>query len=353
MEKGSRLQEGWTVGLDVSDRFTQVCAVGASGEVQFEDRVATVPEAVERFFAGGLHLRIVLEAGTHSAWMSRLLGELGHEVVVANPRKLRLIYGSDQKNDRRDAEHLARLGRMDVKLLSPLRHRSQQTQAHLSVLRAREALVAARTQMVCHVRSQLKVAGVRLAACSTAAVPKRARQVLPEDLVPALEPLLETIEELTGQIRGFNATARHLCEKHYPQTQILRQVPGVGPLTALCFVLTIEDPGKFKKSREVGPYLGLVPRKDDSGERTSQLGITKAGDTHLRRLLVQAAHYVLGHFGPDTDLRRYGLKLAERGGPRAKKKALVAVARKLAVLLHHLWVTGEVYEPLRHEAQAA
>jgi len=128
----------------------------------------------------------------------------------------------------------------------------------------------------------------------------------------------------------------------------MRQIGGVGALTSLVYVLTIGDPARFRKSREVGPYLGVVPRQEESGESAPQLRITKAGDEDLRCLLVGSAHYILGPFGKDSDLRRYGLALSERGGKNGKKRAVVAVARRLAVLLHRLWVSGEKYEPLRN-----
>ena len=131
---------------------------------------------------------------------------------------------------------------------------------------------------------------------------------------------------------------------------LLRQVPGVGALTALTYVLTLEDPARFADPRAVGSYLGLRPRQADSGDLSPQLHVTKAGDEMLRRLLVGAAHYILGPFGPDTDLRRWGLGLAARGGKRGKRLAVVAVARKLSVLLLRLWATGEAYEPLRNAA---
>ena len=133
----------------------------------------------------------------------------------------------------------------------------------------------------------------------------------------------------------------------------MRQVKGVGPITALAYGLTLENAEHFAKSRAVGPYLGLVPKQEDSGESQPQLGISKAGDTMVRKLLVGSAHYILGPFGPDTDLRGYGLRLCERGGKNAKKRAAVAVARKLAVLLHRLWVSGEVYEPLGYASSRA
>ena len=154
------------------------------------------------------------------------------------------------------------------------------------------------------------------------------------------------IGRLSEQIRQYDQQIDGLCQQKYPQTEILRQIQGVGPLTALTFVLVIENPQRFERSRDVGPYLGLCPGQDQSGERDPELRISKAGDHLLRSLLVNCAHYVLGHFGEDSDLRRHGEKIAARGGKKAKKRAVVAVARKIAVLLHHLWVTGEAYEPL-------
>ena len=170
---------------------------------------------------------------------------------------------------------------------------------------------------------------------------------MPEDLFPGLATLLETIEGLTRTIREMDREVEQVCNTRYPETALLRQVKGVGPITALCFVLTIEDPTRFTKSRSMGAYLGLRPKHRNSGDQQPQLRITKGGDRLMRRLLVSAAHYILGPLGPDTDLRRSGLQMAERGGKSAKKRAVVAVARRLAVLLHRLWVTGEEYEPLR------
>lgn len=167
---------------------------------------------------------------------------------------------------------------------------------------------------------------------------------------PGLETLLAMIEQLTREIRQMDREIEALCAERYPETRLLRQVQGVGPITALGFVLVLEDPHRFARSRSVGSYLGLRPRQRDSGEQRPQLRITKAGDALLRRLLVTAAHYILGPFGPDTALRRHGLRIAQRGGSAAKKRAIVAVARKLAVLLHRLWVSGEVYQPLGYDA---
>jgi transposase len=336
-----------TVGVDLGDEHSHLCVLDAEGRVVEEARVRTTEAALRKRFTGPARLRVALETGTHSPWVSRLLEECGHEVLVAQSRKLRMISRNPSKNDRADAEMLARVARVDSQLLSPIRHRSAEAQADLAVLRSRQALVRARTDLVNHVRGAVKSFGARLPKCSTDAFARKVREAIPEELRPALLPVLETIERLTADVRVFDRRVERRCEEEYRATALLRQVAGVGPVTSLAYVLVLEDPGRFAKSRAVGSYLGLRPRQDDSGEREPQLRITKAGDKMLRALLVQAAHYVLGPFGPDTDLRRWGMALAARGGKNAKKRAVVAVARKLAVLLHRLWVTGEVYEPLR------
>ena len=160
---------------------------------------------------------------------------------------------------------------------------------------------------------------------------------------------MATIGSLTETIRDYERRIERVCKESYPrETGLLQQVPGVGALTSLTFVLTLEDPDRFETSRAVGAYLGLVPAQERSGERDPQKRISKEGDEMLRRLLVSSAHYILGPFGPDSDLRRHGEKIAGRGGKNAKKRAVVAVARKLSVLLHRLWITGEAYEPLHN-----
>jgi len=271
--------------------------------------------------------------------------------VVADARKVQLISRNQRKSDRRDAELLARLGRSDPRLLHPVRHRGTQVRMDLTVLRSRAVLVEVRTKLVNHVRGTAKSLGHRLPACSTRSFHRKVAQELPAQLKPILAPVLETIESLTATIRAIEGQIDVLCEESYPETKVLRQVQGVGPMTSLCYRLTIDEPRRFK-GREVGAYLGLVPRRDQSGASDPELRITKTGDRMLRTLLIQCAHYILGPFGKDSDLRRFGLRLASRGGKNAKKRAVVAVARKLAVLLRSLWVTGEIYEPLRNSSIA-
>jgi transposase len=345
----SREQPKMTAGLDLGDKYSYLCLIDRhSGEVIEEGRLRTTREALRRRFASERPLRIAVETGTHSPWVSRLLEECGHEVLVANARKLRLIYANKRKTDEVDAENLARLARLDPKLLYPVRHRGEGAQAHIALIRSRQALIGCRTQLVNHVRGAVKSFGARLPKCPARSFHKRAEGHIPEVLLPALEPVLEQIASLTERIREYDRRLVAISEGHYPETALLRQVEGIGPLTALTFVLTIEDPHRFEKSRSVGAYLGLVPATDRSGDSDPQKRISKEGDEMLRKLLVGSAHYILGPFGSDSDLRRHGEKIASRGGKNAKKRAAVAVARKLSVLLHRLWVSGEVYDPLHN-----
>jgi transposase len=356
---GSRERSKMTAGLDLGDKYSYLCLIDTeSGEVIEEGRLRTTPEALRRRFASERPLRIAVETGTHSPWVSRLLEECGHEVLVANARRLRLIYSNKRKTDEIDAENLARLARLDLKLLYPVRHRGEDSQAHMASIRSRQALIACRTQLVNHVRGAVKSFGARLPKCPARSFHKRAQEHIPEALRPALEPVLEQIASLTERIRDYDRRLVAISEDDYPETALLRQVEGIGPLTALTFVLTVEDPHRFEKSRAVGAYLGLVPATEKSGERDPQKRISKEGDEMLRKLLVGSAHYILGPFGSDSDLRRHGEKIASLGGKNAKKRAAVAVARKLSVLVHRLWVSGELYDPLynthrRQEQQGA
>jgi transposase len=337
------------IGVDLGDRFSQVCVLDGAGKVREERRVATEAKALEDFFGKLERGSVGMETGTHSPWVSRLLSGMGFNVYVANARKVSLISKNPRKNDRLDALMLARLTRVDPNLLHPVRHRGQEAQAHLAVLKARDALVQVRTALINSARGLLKSLGYRAPSCSAESFHKKV--VVPEELGMALDSMVATIGELTARIREYDEHVKRLCAD-YSETLIFREVPGVGPVTALAFALVIEEPHRFGKSRQVGAYLGLVPRRDQSGGSDPQLRITKAGNEMMRRLLVNAAHYVLGPFGPPSALREWGLAKAGDGSKIAKKKAVVAVARKLAVLLHRLWVRGECYEP-GSEAAAA
>src|SRR6266513_2729272 len=268
--KGHKL----TLGLDLGDRWSCYCVLDEAGEVLLEQKLPTTPEAMKQTLESIPRSLMALETGTHSPWVSRLLRELGHEVLVAHAQKVELISKSNRKDDRHDARTLARLARIDPELLGPVRHRSA-----------------------------------------------KVREVL--------EPLLNEIESLNERIKEYDARMEKSARESYPQVELLKQVKGVGTQIALTYVLTLEDPHLFRRSRDAGCFLGLCPGRRDSGQSQPQMHISKEGDRYLRTMLVQGAHYILGPFEEDSDLRRWGLRLAERGGKNAKKRAVVAVARKL------------------------
>jgi transposase len=337
-----------TIGCDLGDKTSALFVVYPDGSTK-RDKVKTTPAAMEAFFQQA-PAHVVIEVGAHSRWVSELLARLGHRVTVANPRRVKLISEADTKTDRADAELLARLGRADVQLLAPIRHRGRDAQRELALIKARDLLVRSRTKLVAHVRGVVKSFGERLPVCSAESFHRRTRDRVPLDLQVALDPLYEALEGLERQIRAYDQLIKRAAEKN-PDVAQLSQVHGVGVLTALAYVLIVEDKDRFAKSRMAGAFIGLRPRKDQSGDGDPQLRITKTGDALLRRLLVNSANHILGPFGADSDLRRWGLKLSERGGKNARKRAKVAVARKLAVILHRLWVTGEVYESVGYQGK--
>jgi len=319
---------GKTIWIDLGDVWSHYCTLNEGGEVVDRGRFRTSPSGVETWFTDLPPVRIAMEAGTHSIWISEQLQELGHLVIVANMRELRAISHSDRKSDQVDAEKLARYARLDPKILRPIAHRTVAQQEALTLIRARNLIVRLRTAAVNAVRGLAKPCGTRLPASSTLCFAKRCAAVLPPGLALALVPMLEQIAEMT--------VIKRLTEAEYPETQALIKVYGVGQLTALTYVLTLGSKERFQRSRDVGCYLGLRPRRSQSGDRDPQLGITKAGNIYLRSLLVECANHVLGPHGKDSGLRQWGLHLASRGGKQTRNRAIVVVARKLAVLRNRI-----------------
>lgn len=335
-------------GLDLGDKNSHLCICAADGEVLERATVSTTTPALARRFQNCAPMRIALETGTHSPWVSRLLSQWGHEVWVANPRKVRLIANSRRKNDRLDAQSLADLLSVRSRLLYPIQHISAQAQTDRAMLQARDALVRARTSLISHARGLVKSSGGRLPSCSAESFATKAKSAVPDSLAPALLPMLEQIAGMSRLIRAYDKQVMELLRTSYPQAaELRRQISGVGPITALAYVLALGDPRRFAKSRQVGAYFGLAPALRDSSQCTPQLGISKEGNPYVRRLLVQCAQYILGPFGQDSDLRRFGQHIAGSGGKGAKKRAIIAVARKLSVVMHRLLVTKQAYQPLR------
>jgi transposase len=344
MEYATTVLPAVTIGIDLGDKVSDLCFVNAEGKEFRRERIATSQDRFGKFFGGLPPARVVLECGTHSPWASRTLEACGHEVIVANPRAIPRRF---RKTDERDASGLARDGRSDPERLHPIRHRGPQAQQDLAVVRARDAVVRARTSLVNHVRGVVKSLGYRLPTCSARSFAEAAKSALPKEVKEALGPVVSIIAQLTKRIRSYDKKIEKVCER-YPETKTLRQVKGVGPMTSLTYVLVIEDPTRFADSRDVGAYVGLVGKKRASGKSDPELRIAKTGDKLLRCLLTISAQHILGPFGEECDLRCHGEAIAARGGKNAKKRAVTAVARKLAVLLHVLWKKGAVYEPLRN-----
>src|SRR5881275_1984944 len=334
-----------TIGLDLGERRHRFCALDGRGEVVEEAILSNDRASLARLSARYRRALAVMEAGAHSPWVSRYLEGLGWEVIVSNPRKVRAIYQHERKSDQRDALMLARIGRMDRALLYPVRHGSEQAQQDLLRIKLRDSLVRARVALINSVRFSLKSLGYALCNPSSERFHKVAMERLPERVQQMIAPSVQALAELSTRIAVLEREINVVARTKYPQTLWLQQVPGVGVLTALYFVLKIEDPKRFKNVRDVGAFTGLCPRRDQSGASDPQLRISKRGDGYLRRLLVSATQYILGPFGPQSALREYGLSLAADGTTRAKKRAVVAVARKLCVLLLSLWKNQTPYQP--------
>ncbi|EDM29441.1 transposase IS116/IS110/IS902 [Lentisphaera araneosa HTCC2155] len=339
-----------TIGIDLGNKKHDICVLNSAGEkidqTKIENNIVCLEEYFEQYKACS-KVRVAMEVGASSLWISTKLKDMGFHVIIANARKLRMIWADTNKCDERDAEKIARVARMDPTLLHGIKHRSISAQQMLSVIRAREHFVVARTKCINCVRGLLKSLGAtNLPSCASNRFGERMFEYLPDELIPTLGELLEECKDLTDRINRLDDRILQISEESCPEAIKLQQIPGVGPITALSFVLTIDDPKRFHKSRDLGPFLGLTPKRDQSGECDKQLSITKQGDRYLRSLLVGSAQFILSDRSPDSDLKSYGLRITGRGGKIAKKKAVVAIARKLGILMHRIWISGENYDPL-------
>lgn len=342
------------VGIDLGDLKHVISALDRVTSKIIEERTITNHlESLRRLsqkFSGAL---IALEVGAHSPWITRFFQGLGHEVLVANPRKLRAIYQNDRKCDLYDARMLAKLAAFDPAMLHPIKHQSEQAQRDLLQIKLRDSLVRRRVDLIASVRGVFKSLGLRLKLSNTNYFGPHTRKALAgvdDESLALIDPILSSIEMMTKQIKILDREIEELANDRYPETLRLREIVGVGPITALTFVLVMGDVERFGSARDVGPYLGLVPRRDQSGEVDKEMSISRKGNAYLRSLLVGSAQYILGPFGADCDLRERGLRLVARGGRRAKKKAVIATSRKLAVIMLTLLKTGGKYEAVRRSA---
>lgn len=346
MKKNTPIQQT-IIGVDLGDIKHAICVTDNDGNILKEYFITNTKQSFKKLIETYPQSLVAIEVGTHSPWISRYLTELGAKVVVANARKLRAIYTNERKSDELDARMLAKIVRLDIDLLYPITHQTEDQQRDSLLIKIRASLTKQRVSNMITVRFALKSLGIRLKSVSSSAFANNARGQLAEqpEILELIDSSLAILDELTSQIKKLDKQIEQLIYEKYPAAQHMQQIPGVGPLTSLAFVLHISDPESFIKPRDVGAYLGLVPRRDQSGKVDKQLPISKTGNTYLRCLLVQAAQYILGHFGPDCDLKTHGLKLAARGGKAAKRKAVIATARKLSVMMLTMWKNQSDYNP--------
>jgi transposase len=334
------------IGMDMGDKNHKAVGLSEDGEIIDRTEVPCTPEDVRAYlerFPGAL---LAIETGTHCRWVSRLGTGMGHEVLVGNARKLRMIWNSNRKNDWNDAEMLARVARTDRKLFSPVRLRDDGDQELLRLVKARDLLVKCRTGIVNKIRGFCKADGHHLPKCSADSF-MRLEHEIPKSVRTVSKPLFAMLKELAKKIGLYDTMiAKGVRKIHGEDAKLLEPIAGVGPVTAAAFLATVGDPATFGSARDAGSYFGLVPRQDQSGQTDKQMRITKEGNAVVRRLLVTAANYIMGPFGKDCDLRRHGMRIAERGGKNARKRAKVAVARKLAVLMLAILRTRSEYRPL-------
>ena len=335
-------------GIDVHQKASEICVVGEDGEVMERTRVPTRREALKRYFGVQPRMRVVMEAGGSSQWVSRVIEECGHEVVVCAPRRVRMIAESTLKTDQIDAEVLARLGRIDHGFLGRVTHRGEEAQLLRANLTARSALVEARAKWINTVRGVLRGFGYRVSGGRSGTFHARcAKVLLPADLRAVIQPMLTQLEAVTEEIERLEEKLEEIATE-IPVVQHLQEIPGVGLIVALYFVLSVDDPGRFRRSRDVGVFFGLRPCLRGSGDVRHYGRITREGDPEMRRLLVQAAHGMMNTRTP-CRLQRWAAELELR---RGKGKATVALARKIAVLMHHLWVTGESFQAFPNQEAA-
>ena len=334
------------LGMDVSQKNIElfaVCGSNGSSLPAIKTSSVALKNLFENFTVKKQQICAVLETGTHANWISTCLEDMGIEVIVAHARDLAYIYNSDKKSDRIDAEKLARLAQADRKLLHPVKLKSRKQQEDLLAIKTRDLLVAERVKLINSLRGFIRSFGYDDSSYSPETI-QQINEILPKTIQKSLKGLFITLSQINVQIKYYDKLLEKKS-KEYPETEVLQQIKGVGPLTALAFALIIGNPHRFTK-REISSYTGLAPKRDQSGDVDKQLGISKAGNKLLRRLLVQCSQYIMGPFGEDCNLRRFGERIAARGGSIAKKKAKIAVARKLAITMMALWRNPEIkYQP--------
>ena len=333
---------GYFAGLDVSLEETAICIIDDSGRIVREARVASEPEALVAFFgACGMSMeRVGMEACSLTAWLHEGLSEAGLPAICIEARQAKAAMGAmPNKTDRNDARGIAQI--MRTGWYRAVHVKSPACRSWRALLTARRMVLNKRRDLENGIRTLLREVGLKVGTPSRKVFPMRVRELAADDPVLAslTESLLSVIEVMTQE--ADKLTKRVLDEvKVEPTCRRLMTVPGVGPLTALAFRATIDQPGRFRKSRDVGAHLGLTPRRYQSGETDVQGHISRCGDELARTALYEAANSLLIRSSKWSALRAWGMNVAKR---RGMARARVAVARKLAVILHRMWADGSEF----------
>jgi transposase len=337
------------VGLDVSQKTTAICVVDAAGRRLWRGQCASVPERIEQTVRreAGDDARIGIETGPMTPWLVHELRGRGLEVACLDARHARAALKMQlNKTDQNDAEGLAQIMRTgwyrSVHVKSMEAHRAR------ALLGARTQLVGMTTRLSNHIRGVLKTFGMLPGTMRGLPFERRVEALLADrsDVAPIVRPMLAAWRQLREQIATFDKVVRVLVRAS-PTCRLLMSVPGIGAVSVLAYVSTVEDPGRFARSRTIGAHLGLTPRQYQSGEVDRSGRISRCGDTLARTLLYEAAVVILHRVKRASSLKDWALAIAKRSG---MGKARVALARKLSVILHSVWRSGE---PFRWSEQAA
>jgi transposase len=353
MSKSATSTAGKTyAGLDVSLKETAVCIVDGTGRVISERMLPTDPHVIAKYLdkhAPGLD-RVGLESGATSAWLWREFGQLGLPVVCLDSRHAhRVLSMKRNKNDRNDARGLADLVR--IGWYREARVRSLDAQLVRSLLLSRQQLLRSRYTIENQIRGALKTLGVMTGSTKGRGFMARVTELRADNdwLGSLLDPLLAVHTAIARQIKVASASVLEAARGDADVRRMMT-VPGVGAITALAFKTAIDDPKRFASSTKVGPYLGLTPRQYQSGESEWIGGIGKSNDPLLRSYLYEAAGALMRRVRRSCPLREWALRLAKRIG---WKRAAVAVARKLAVILHAIWRNGTLFDWQSAQTEAA
>jgi transposase len=323
------------IAIDLHDEYSQTCVMSPDRKILIEAKIPTSDVALREFFRGRERSRVIYEAGPHALWVGELLTELGHEAVPVHARRLRLIAESRNKNDRMDAETMARLSLADLDLIRPVKQRSRETLDERSITTTRAALVESQKRLRVTVRGLVKPFGVRLSSGKRTALSEAAQANLPPGVRTSVDAMLTVLNTLALEIRALTQAIEQMAERAH--TQRMMTIPGVARSSRWCSVTRSRIPGGSPPD-DVGAFVGLTPsNRSSAGKALSPKDRGRPGDPYVRSLLVQAA-WTLMNSRSESELAQWGRKKVDEIGP---KKGAVAVARKLAVLMHHLWLHDE------------